>query len=173
MWILFFMACQTSINPEKAKEPLVLQIPENQVEPVEVKKEVSLIEQGAQVFFFRKDCTNDCVAAVKRSVDKWTPEVALRLLYEGPIDEESEYQLLKCNSTGAVIKDISEAPHGYLAEVHLLGDCGGCGTQSIADLIRPTLLQFDEINIVHLYDPQGRTQIERPFLDSNPACLEP
>ena len=170
MWILLSLACQTPPKSEPLKEPLVENLPK--VEPVTAET-VGVVE--GQVYFFRRDCIEDCVVSVPRTVDQWTPEVALNLLYEGPTDEEKEYQLLKCKTTGAVIKEIREVPHGFLAVVHLLGDCGGCGTQSIADLIEPTLLQFDGINIVHLYDPLGRTQMDddAPFLTSRPACLEP
>ena len=85
------------------------------------------------------------------------------------VKTDGNLRLLACESTGAKVTSIESG----LASVELQYGCGGCGTTSVYDLILPTLKAFPEINVVHVYDPNGKSQIEGPKMDSRPACLEP
>ena len=98
-------------------------------------------------------------------VPEWNPQVALDALYTGPSKKDGNLRFLACESTGAKVISIESG----LASVELQGGCGGCGTVSVYDLILPTLKAFPEINVVHVYDPSGKSQIEGPKIDSRPA----
>ena len=169
MWIVVWLACsqETSVDALPNVEQASLVEPKV---PVENPSEEPLPLSEGTVFFAKDPkCDADCIVSVKRQVPEWTPQIALDSLYKGPSSDESGYRFLACGSTGAILKGVE---HG-VAKVQLLGGCGGCGTTSVFDLILPTLKSFPEINVVHLYDANGKSQIEGPTSDSRPACLEP
>lgn len=174
MWLLFALACQSSDTskvvelPKSANEPIESNEPRN--EELKALPKVVSNPQFVNVYFAKqKDCIGDCIQQVERKVLIWNPQLALDALYNGPLETETTVRFLACESTGASIQSIKDG----VAVVNLKGGCGGCGAQTVADLIEPTLLEFDNISVVQIYDPQGRTQMEGPNLPSRPSCLEP
>ena len=168
MWIVVWLACsqEKSVNSLPSTEKNMAK----QMVPVDKSLEDPTVLVEGTVFFAKSpECVQDCIVAVKRQVPKWTPQIALDSLYKGPSSGENELRFLRCGSTGAKIKTVEDG----VAKVQLEGECGGCGTTSVYDLILPTLKSFSEINVIHLYDSSGKSQIEGPTIDSRPACLEP
>ena len=169
MWIGIWLACsqETSVEPmsNTEKKPVLEQATSAKKQTIDP---TSLVE-GTVFFAKSPECVADCIGSVKLQVPKWTPQIALDTLYAGPSTDEEGWRLIDCGSTGAKLQTIEDG----VAKVQLVGSCGGCGTMSVYDLIVPTLKAFPEINVVHLYDSGGKSQIEGPKLDSRPACLEP
>lgn len=164
MWFPLWLACGHKTPEEQVKTEVLEQIPIQK--PLQ---ESPKYLEGTLFFAKSSDCLSECVGSVTRQVEEWTPQIALDSLYEGPLPHEEAWRLIDCGSTGAKLQTIQDG----LAKVVLQGACGGCGTMSVYDLIVPTLKTFPEINVVHLYDPSGKSQIEGPKLDSRPVCLEP
>ena len=167
MWLFLTLACQSTSNSPRPEY-------NSEVPPQDIVEDVPKVAvDPAQdvVLYFAKagDCVKDCIQSVNRKAVIWTPQSALDALYNGPLDSESGLQFIACQSTSATIQSIQDG----VATVHLNEGCGGCGTQTVADLIEPTLLEFDAISVVQIYDPQGRTQLEGPKTSSRPGCLEP
>ena len=173
MWMTMWLACgpasvesnQIATKPmEHSPEKTVKEPPDKPV----VQPSKPLVK-GALFFAKLPDCVSECIAEVTRMVPEWNPQVALDALYAGPSKKDGNVRLLACESTGAKVTSIEKG----VARVDLQGGCGGCGTVSVYDLILPTLKAFPEINVVQVYDPSGKSQIEGPKTDSRPACLEP
>lgn len=110
---------------------------------------------------------------VLRRVPALTPAGAvLHHLFAGPTAAERAAGLavVRSGATGFRGLTISDG----IARVQLTGGCrSGGSTFTVADLITPTLKQFDTVDVVKIYDPQGRTASPTGRTDSIPACLEP
>lgn len=110
---------------------------------------------------------------VLRRVPALTPAGAvLHHLFAGPTAAERAAGLavVRSGATGFRGLTISDG----IARVQLTGGCrSGGSTFTVADLITPTLKQFDTVDVVKIYDPQGRTASPTGRTDSMPACLEP
>ena len=173
MWMTMWLACgQASVESNQTATRPAEHSPEKTVKKPADKPIVQPskpLVKGTLFFAKSSDCVSDCIAEITRMVPEWNPQVALDALYAGPSKKDGNLRLLACESTGAKVTSIEAG----LARVDLLGGCGGCGTTSVYDLILPTLKEFPEINVVHVYDPRGKSQIEGPQIDSRPACLEP
>lgn len=173
MWIAMWLACGQ--EPVGSKEVASKPAEQNVEETVNKQADKPMAQPSKPLvkgrLFFAKspDCVSDCIAEVTRMVPEWSPQVALDALYVGPSKKHGNLRLLACESTGAKVTSIEAG----LAKVELQGGCGGCGTTSIYDLIVPTLTAFPEISVVHLYDANGKSQIDGPTENSRPACLEP
>ena len=171
---LGLMACTRSNDVEQtqAEVQMVVSSTEERTHSADTPT-VEMKAHHTQLYFMKKEnCSSNCIIGVSRFLERkeaWTPQEVLDLLYTGPLETESTLQLMACQSTGAKILKIVD----QVATVQLEGGCGGCGSQSIYDLILPTLTQFSEISAVQLLDPQGRSQIDDPTQSSRPACLEP
>ena len=164
MWLALWLACGQETPVEAVAKTEVPEVPIQK--PLQ---ETSKPLEGTLFFAKSPECLSDCVGSVTRQVEEWTPQKALDTLYEGPLAHEEGWRLIDCGSTGAKLQTIEEG----VAKVQLVGSCGGCGTMSVYDLIVPTLKTFPEVNVVHIYDSSGKSQIEGPKVDSRPACLEP
>ena len=173
MWIAMWLACgQEPVEPKVvANKPVEQRIEKTDNKQAEKPVDKPMVQLVKGTLFFAKspDCVSDCIAEVTRMVAEWSPQVALDALYVGPLKKDGDLRLLACESTGAKITSIEAG----LAKVELQGGCRGCGTTSIYDLIVPTLTVFPEISVVHLYDANGKSQIDGPTENSRPACLEP
>lgn len=167
MWLFLTLACQSTSNSPKSE--LNSEVP-SQGSAEDAPKSAVDPAQDVRLYFAKSgDCVNDCIQQVNRKAVIWTPQSALDALYNGPLDSESGLQFIACQSTSATIQSIEDG----VAKVQLNEACGGCGTQTVADLIEPTLLEFDAISVVQIYDPQGHTQLDDPKKSSRPGCLEP
>lgn len=110
---------------------------------------------------------------VERSVPKDTPvKGALDALFAGPLEPEK----------GRGLRFVASGATGYeglrveggTAHVRLVGGCNSAGsTATIANELKPTLKQFEEIEFVKIYDPSGKTEEPEGRTDSIPFCLEP
>lgn len=134
-------------------------------------------ETTVQVFFVDEAAFNigrpPYVAPVERVVDASDPmQAALDELFEGPTPEErvGGLVLVASDATGA---DLLEITNGT-SRVQLVGGCSSGGsTLTVAESIVATLLQFNEIRVVKIYDPEGQTGDPDDPRDSIPECLEP
>jgi hypothetical protein len=110
---------------------------------------------------------------VSRPVLPQTPATGVMdRLFAGPTPAEQArgLQFLASGATGFSDLSISQ----QIARVQLTGGCSSGGsTVSIAGEIFPTLRQFDTVDVVKIYDPQGRTERPTGAVDSIPECLEP
>lgn len=132
---------------------------------------------SVEVFFLDEEryATGDdpFVVGVEREVT--IPAVAtgaLNALFAGPTpDEEAEgLRLVASEATGAQVIQLADG----VAHVQLLGGCDSMGaTFTVANLIIPTLTQFDTVDWVKIYDPEGATGQPAGLVHSIPACLEP
>ena len=170
LFMTLFACAQSEAPMEETK--IVQTVPQKvEIEEVAAKKEE--LDMGFQVFF-----TNEAqmmkggrklLESVERNAQSLQPQVVLDALYAGPLESEKGLVLTRCQSTGAKVLSLD---NGVLS-VQLEGGCGGCGTHSIYDLMLPTVLQLDSVSVLHLYDPQGKSQIESSSESARPACLEP
>ena len=168
MWVIMWFACGQEASVESVPKT------ENKAVPLEAfidksAKQTPTLIEGTVFFMKSPECSSDCIESVKRQVPVWTPQIALDSLYQGPSKEETGLRFIGCGSIGAKLQKVESG----VAKVQLEGDCGGCGSLSVYDLIVPTLKSFSEIKVVHLYDSSGKSQIEGDQMDSRPACLEP
>ena len=110
---------------------------------------------------------------VLRRVPALTPAGGvLHHLFAGPTAAERAAGLavVRSGATGFRGLTISDG----VARLQLTGGCrSGGSTFTVADLVMPTLKQFDTVDVVKIYDPQGRTASPTGRTDSIPACLEP
>ena len=113
------------------------------------------------------------VVAVQREVPSADPiQGAVDALFEGPTAEEGDdaITLVASGASGATVISVE----GGVATVQLEGGCASGGsTLTIAAQLIPTLLQFDEVDVVKVLDPDGATIDPDSGEDSTPACLEP
>jgi hypothetical protein len=97
---------------------------------------------------------------------------ALDALFAGPTEQDGA-QLLELTASDATGYADLRVVDG-VAHVTLRGGCASHGsTITVADLIIPTLRQFDEIRAVKIYAPDGTTESPDGVGDSIPECLEP
>lgn len=168
MWLTIWLACSQETSREsKTPEPKV--VPKQVLSSEKKIEETQSKNEGVLYFAKSPECSADCIELVKRQVPSWTPQIALDSLYQGPSKEETGLRFIGCGSSGAKLQTVESG----VARVQLEGDCGGCGSVSVYDLIVPTLKAFHEIQVVQLYDSRGKSQIEGAKVDSRPACLEP
>ena len=111
---------------------------------------------------------------VSRVVPAYTPAAGvLHHLFAGPTATERAAGLRTVRS-GATDFDRLTISSSGVARVRLLGGCDSRGsTFTIANLLVPTLKQFDTVRYVKIYDPSGRTQRPTGLSDSIPECLGP
>lgn len=132
---------------------------------------------AVEVFFLDQDAFNigrpPYVTPVERDVDGAAPEAgALDSLFAGPTAEERAGGLRFEASRATGYADLRIADG--TAHVRLTGGCASGGsTFTIADQIVPTLTQFNGIEAVKIYDPEGSTEAPEEPGDSIPFCLEP
>jgi hypothetical protein len=95
-------------------------------------------------------------------------------LYAGPTTAEKAkgLGLVASLSTGWTKLSISR---DGIARVQLLGKCssGGSAVITVAGEIFPGLKQFDTVDHVKIYGPDGKTESPTGHTDSIPECLEP
>jgi hypothetical protein len=116
--------------------------------------------------------TEPSVQAVEREADGDPVRAALDGLFAGPTAEEREAGLALVASEATGYTDLSVTDG--VARVRLTGGCNSGGaTFTIANLIVPTLTQFDSILYVKIYDPEGATEDPTGRSSSIPFCLEP
>ncbi len=111
---------------------------------------------------------------VSRVVPAFTPAAGvLHHLFVGPTATERADGLRTVRSGATNFERLTISSSG-VARVRLLGGCDSRGsTFTIANLLVPTLKQFDIVRYVKIYDPAGRTSRPSGLSDSIPECLEP
>lgn len=111
---------------------------------------------------------------VSRVVPAFSPAAGvLNHLFAGPTSSERAAGLRTVRS-GATDFDRLTISSSGIARVRLLGGCdSGGSTFTIANLLAPTLKQFDTVRYVKIYDPSGHTSSPSGLSDSIPGCLEP
>jgi hypothetical protein len=93
-------------------------------------------------------------------------------LFAGPLPSERAEGLRLLRSRAKNFTDLSI--DSGIARVRLTGGCdSGGSTVTIAGEIKPTLRQFDSVDWVKIYDPDGNTANPTGKVDSVPECLEP
>lgn len=93
-------------------------------------------------------------------------------LFAGPLPGERAHGLRLLRSKAKDYADLTI--DDGIARVRLTGGCSSGGsTVSIAGEIMPTLRQFDTVDWVKIYDPDGTTEAPAGDVDSIPECLEP
>lgn len=131
-----------------------------------------------QVFFVDQDAFNIGRPPYAVPVEREIPSgadparAALDALFDGPTEEEraAGLVLVASEATGIARLRIEKGT----AHVHLASGCSSRGsTLTVAEEIVPTLLQFEEVQAVKIYDPEGRTERPDEPGDSIPECLEP
>lgn len=116
--------------------------------------------------------TEPYLEAVERAAAGDPVRAALDALFTGPTAEEREAGLALVASEATGYTDLSITDG--VARVRLTGGCNSGGaTFTIANLIVPTLTQFDSILYVKIYDPEGATEDPSGRSSSIPFCLEP
>lgn len=96
----------------------------------------------------------------------------LHRVYAGPTPAEQRagLRLLLSGSTGFTALSVADG----VARVRLTGGCSSGGsTVTVAGHLLPTLKQLPQVDVVKVFDPQGRTERPTGRVDSIPACLEP
>jgi spore germination protein GerM len=130
-----------------------------------------------QVFFVDQEAFNQgtppYVTPVERTVDATDPpRAALDELFAGPSVQDSAEGLRLIASGATGIADLRI--EGGTAHVTLAGGCASGGsTLTVAESIVATLRQFESVQSVKIYDPQGRTEFPNDPGNSIPECLEP
>lgn len=100
------------------------------------------------------------------------PYLALQAYFDGPTDSEAAQGLstILSGCTGFSSLTIEDG----IARVYLEGPCtSGGSTYTIASPIMKTLLGFDEIEYVKIYDANGATEMPSGPSNSIPFVLEP
>lgn len=122
------------------------------------------------VYFADADGT---VVPVERHVGANNPpRNAVWSLFKGPNPKEAE-RGLKLVSSGATGFKSVRVKDG-VAHVTLKDGCDGGGSAiTVYDLLVPTLAQFEEIQHVKVYSPDGQTAEPSGPSNSRPGCLEP
>ncbi|MCZ7535603.1 MAG: GerMN domain-containing protein [Acidimicrobiia bacterium] len=113
------------------------------------------------------------VVALERQVPAEDPVTgALDALFAGPTTDEANEGIILVASGATGVGEVTL--EDGVARVHLEGGCSSGGsTLSVADEIIPTLRQFEEVDVVKVYDPDGTTGDADGPHDSMPFCLEP
>ena len=130
-----------------------------------------------QVFFVDQDAFDEgrppYVTPVERTVAPSDPaRGALDALFAGPSEQERAQGLRLVASQATGISDLRI--EDGTAHVTLAGGCSSGGsTLNVGEEIVATLLQFEGVRTVKIYDPQGRTESPDEPGDSIPECLEP
>lgn len=130
-----------------------------------------------KVFFFNEDrfVANDEPFFVPRlrPVRPTSPATGVMdRLFAGPLPSERAHGLRLLRSKAKDYADLTI--DDGIARVRLTGGCSSGGsTVSIAGEIMPTLRQFDTVDWVKIYDPDGTTEAPAGDVDSIPECLEP
>ena len=97
---------------------------------------------------------------------------ALDALFAGPTVDESNEVIIHVGSGATGVSEVTLADG--IARVHLEGGCSSGGsTLTVASEIIPTLMQFEGVEAVKIYDPDGTTEDPDGPGDSIPECLEP
>ena len=104
----------------------------------------------------------------RRDFSKNIEQKAMDALFDGPREMEKGVELTACGATGATVSVKSG-----LVTVQLKGACSGCGAHTVADLIIPTLKQFDSVSVVHILSPSGQSNTNSAADDAIPDCLQP
>ncbi len=129
------------------------------------------------VYFMHEDRfvagTMPYTEAVQRTVPAARPATgALQALFAGPTASEQAQSLRVVLSEATGFTDLTI--EDGIARVRLTGGCNSRGaTFTIQNLITPTLRQFDTVDYVKVYGPDGHTAEPDGPSDSMPACLEP
>lgn len=130
------------------------------------------------VYFFSEDRfavgTEPYEVGVTRQFhpDAYLPYLALQAYFDGPTASESAQGLsaILSGCTGFSALTVEDG----IARVHLEGPCTSSGsTYTIASPIMKTLLAFDEIQYVKIYDASGATEDPAGHSNSIPFVLEP
>ena len=87
-------------------------------------------------------------------------------------DAQGHYLFFNVQPGPGYYVDVVDAtvPTGLVTTV---GTTDPSATFTVANLIRPTLRQFSNVDYVKIYDPSGHTERPTGRSDSIPACLEP
>lgn len=113
-------------------------------------------------------------AAVTRQIPQ-TVAVARAVLnayFAGPTPAETALGLVALTHGASGWSNLSIVDG--IARVQLVGDCQTQGAAyNIGALLYANLIQFDSIDYVKIYDPQGNTAEPDGAVNSIPACLEP
>lgn len=134
-------------------------------------------EAVVQVYFLDQDAFEigrpPYVVPVERVVDDGDlPAGAMDALFAGPTAEEGAAGLTFVASEATGWADLRI--EGGTAHVRLTGGCSSGGsTFTIAEEIAATLRQFEDVDAVKVYDPDGGTEAPDEPGDSIPFCLEP
>lgn len=169
LWPAIFEANRDKIgDPDLIHAGLELRIPHHATEAETRTVEVYFLHQDRYVVG-----TEPYAEAVPRIVSAVAPATgALHALFAGPTAAEQAQSLrvVLSGATGFTDLTISNG----IARVRLTGGCDSQGaTFTIQNLIVPTLKQFDTIDHVKVYSPDGQTAQPDGPSDSMPGCLEP
>lgn len=97
-----------------------------------------------------------------------TAQAAIDQIYKGPSESERGLVLTRCDSTGATLISINDG----LAFVQLTGGCAGCGTHSIYDSLRASLIEWPAVSDIVLF--ASNESIDHDVkAGRRPLCLEP
>jgi len=111
--------------------------------------------------------------SVLRPVLPFLPATTLlHRVYAGPTPAEQRagLRLQLSGSTGFTALSVADG----IARVRLTGGCSSGGsTVTVAGHLIPTLKQLPQVDVVKVFDPQGRTERPTGRVDSIPECLEP
>ncbi len=126
------------------------------------------IEKTPVQVYFLDDASGE-IKAIEREVGaKAPPRNAVAAMFRGPTEEEAGLSVVKNGAEGFQNLKIAEG----VATLQLRGSCEPASGVSVHDLIRATLLQFEQIEHVKLLGPDGETK-DANAMDSSPSCLEP
>ena len=147
--------------------------------PASPTAEVPDIEMAeVTVYFFSEERfaagTEPYEVGVPREIhpDANLPYLALQAYFDGPTELEAA-QGLSAILSGCIGFSSLEIENG-IARVYLEGSCSSGGsTYTIAGPIMKTLLKFEEIDYVKLYDASGVTEEPSGPSNSIPIVLEP
>lgn len=111
--------------------------------------------------------------AVRRQVPREDPmKGALDALFDGPTTGEASRGIDHVGSGATGVSKVTV--DAGVARVYLEGGCNSGGsTLTIASEIFPTLMKFEGVDAVKIYDPEGTTEEPDGSRDSIPTCLEP
>jgi hypothetical protein len=101
------------------------------------------------------------------------PRAVVAAFFAGPTAEEAAAGLEAITSGATGFRDLHVDEQG-IAHVTLAGPCSSGGaTYTIAQPLMKSLLQFEEIEYVKIYDEAGQTGTPEGLSNSIPFCLEP
>lgn len=113
------------------------------------------------------------VVALGREVPPEDPmKGALDALFDGPTTDEANEGIIHVGSGATGVSKVTV--DDGVARVYLEGGCSSGGsTLTVATEIFPTVMQFEGVEAVKIYDPEGTTEDPDGPGDSIPECLEP